>query len=334
MTLAPVSRPGSPRRKAAVAIVALGPERSATLLRGLDEDSVRALAHEVAALGPVEPAEVRAALFDLEAALAAATSLRAPDNDYTRNLLVQALGERGERIADEVNRPAPFTWLAEADVEQASVALAEESAATVALALAHLPAKPAARLLSRLPEALRRKVATRVAQLTTLHPATVSAVEEALQASVTAVLTPSVQPVPGPDVLASMLQFTPKGDEKDLVASLAAVDPELADRVKAALFTFDDLAVLEARALQTLIKACDTRDLALALKSAEAAFRDNILSNMSERAREGLLEEMDLMLTVKPAETAGARKAIVATARQLEEEGTIVIARPDEDAAA
>lgn len=97
------------------------------------------------------------------------------------------------------------------------------------------------------------------------------------------------------------------------------------------MLTFDDLAQLDNRALQNLLKAVETRELAVALKTADEATQSKMLSNLSERGRETLIEEIDLLTSVKPADVRTARQAIVATARRLEEEGTIVIARPDED---
>jgi flagellar motor switch protein FliG len=116
-----------------------------------------------------------------------------------------------------------------------------------------------------------------------------------------------------------------------VLSALATSSPDLAEAVRAALLTFDDLAVLDNRALQNLLKAVETRELAVALKTADEATQSRMLSNLSERGRETLLEEIDLLTSVKPADVRAARQAIVATARRLEEEGTIVIARPDED---
>jgi flagellar motor switch protein FliG len=206
-----------------------------------------------------------------------------------------------------------------------------EPPGVVALALAHLPARAAARILGKLPEALRTEVATRVANLSTVHPMTVVEVDAALRARVASVLAAEVVPVAGPSVLAEILSFTGRDAERQVLTALTESAPDLAEQVRAALFTFEDVAALEPRALQTLLKGVETRELAVALKNADEQVLSKILGNLSERARESLLEEIDLLASVRSAEIDAARKSIVQTARRLEEEGTLVIARPDED---
>lgn len=332
MTLAYESRTGSGRRKAAIALVALGAERAAALLRDLDEAEIRAIAAEVTALGPVSPDEVKATLQELHGGLAEVQTLPPPGSRFARDLLVRTLGEeQGDLLAAQVGSPQPFSWLGDADPVQASQALSVEPPSVVALALAHLHARSAARVLTRLPEKLRSEVATRIANLSTVHPETVLEVDATLRARVASVLAAEVVPVAGPGVLAEILAFTGRDAEKSVMTALTENSPDLADQVRAALFTFDDVAALEARALQTLLKAVETRELAVALKNADEQVLSRILGNLSERAREGLLEEIDLLTSVRSTEVEAARKSIVQVARRLEDEGLLVIARPDDE---
>lgn len=332
MTLAYESRTGSGRRKAAIALVALGAERAAALLKDLDGHEVKAIAAEVAALGPVSPDEVRATLRELHGGLTQVSTLPPPGARFARDLLVRTLGEeQGELLAAQVETPPAFAWLAAADPAQAAQALSVEPPGVVALALAHLPARPAARVLTRLPEPLRGDVAARIANLSTVHPETVAEVDSALRARVGSVLAAEVVPVAGPGVLAEILTFTGRDAEQSVMTTLSEVSPDLAEQVRAALFTFADVAALESRDLQTLLKSVETRELAVALKNADEQVLSKILTNLSERAREGLLEEIDLLTAVRGAEVEAARKSIVQTARRLESDGVLVIARPDDD---
>ncbi|MGB8650653.1 MAG: FliG C-terminal domain-containing protein [Mycobacteriales bacterium] len=320
------------RRKAAVALVALGPERAAAVLRGLEESEVKALVAEVAALGPVSPDEVREALSDLARSLAAPGMLPAPGKRFAKDLLVRALGEeRGTTLGDELDVPAPFAWLAEADPDAAAKSLATEPAGAVALALAHLEPKAAARLLTRLPAPDRARVATRIAALGAVHPDTVRQVEAGLRSRVEDVLRTEVRRVDGPELLAGLLQRTGRDTSRELLQAVAATSPELADATRAALFTFDDVCGLEPRAMQVLLRSVDTRQLAIALTSVSEAATARVLSNLSERAKENLLEEMDLLTGLRPAEVTEARNGVVATARQLEEEGSLVLTTNEDD---
>ncbi|MGZ6827367.1 MAG: flagellar motor switch protein FliG [Mycobacteriales bacterium] len=322
----------SGRRKAAIALVALGPDRAATILRGLGEDEVKALAGEVAALGPVTPDEVRSTILELVRGLGEQGLLPAPGKRYAKDLLVRTLGpERGGALGDELDVPAPFAWLADADPDAAAQGLATEPAGAVALALAHLEPKAAARLLTRLPADEQGRVATRIAALGAVHPDTVRQVEAGLRTRISDVLRTEVRKVDGPELLAGLLSKAGRDTSRELLQAVAASNPELAELTRAALFTFEDVCALEPRAMQVLLRSVDSKQLAIALSTASEPVKARVLGNLSERAREGLLEEMDLLRGVRSAEVSEARASVVATARQLEEEGSIVLTRSGDD---
>jgi len=313
-------------------LVALGPERAATIMRGLGEQQIRLLAAEVAALGPVAPAEVRNSLFELARHLDAPTMLPAPGKRMAKDLLVRALGQDvGSAMGDELDVPEPFAWLADADPDTAGRALADEPPGTVALAIVHLEPRAGARLLTRLPAGLQAKVAIRIAALGTVHPDTVRQVEATLRGRVLGMLEQDVRRVDGPELLAGLLEKAGAATTKELLQVVAAADPELAARTRDRLFTFEDLCDLEPRTLQTVLRVIDPKQLATALRNMPDDVVARVLSNVSERAREALIEEQDLLTNVRASEVAEARAAAVAAARQLEEEGTVELSRGEEE---
>lgn len=322
----------SGRRRAAVALVALGPDRAAVVLAGLGEQEVKVLAAEVAALGPVSPDEVRSTISELVRGLGDVGMLPAPGKRFAKDLLVRALGpERGAVAGAELDVPLPFSWLSEADPDAAAKGLATEPAGAVALALAHLDPKVAARLLVRLPQDSQAKVATRIAALGAVHPDTVRQVEAGLRARVSDVLRSEVRKVDGPELLAGLLSKAGRDTSRELLQAVAAASPELAEATRNALFTFEDVCGLEARSMQVMLRSVDSKQLALALSSSSQSTRAKVLGNLSERARESLVEEMELLRGVRPAEVTEARSSIVAVARQLEEEGSLVLSRSEDD---
>ena len=321
------------RRKAAIALVALGPERASALLRGLDEEEVTQLAREIAELGEVSADEVRATVAELDRGLRVITRLPAPGKRFARDLLVQALGpDAGAAAVRELDRPAPFAWLARADPDTAARALAGEPPAALALALAHVDPKVAAALLVRLPEERRAQIATRLASLGTVHPEVLREVEAGLQARVDDVLSSPTLVLEGPKVLAGVLSKAGRDASRGMLQALALVDPDLAEAVRAALFTFEDLCGLDARQMQVLLRDVDMRQLAVAIATATDDVKSRFLLNLSERARETLLEEIDLAGSSRAKDMAEARAGILAAARRLEEDGTIVLSREDDDA--
>lgn len=320
------------RRKAAIALVALGPERAATILRGLGEEEVKALAREVSTLGPVSPDEVRTTIHELVRGLGEPDLLPAPGKRFAKDLLVRALGqERGAVLGEELDVPIPFAWLANADPDAAAKGLATEPAGAVALALAHLDPKAAAQLLTRLPQEDQGKVATRIAALGAVHPDTVRQVELGLRARIQDILRTEVRKVDGPELLAGVLAKAGRDTSRELLQAVAAANPELADLTRNALFTFDDVCSLEARSMQVMLRSVDSKQLAVALSTSAETIKTKVLGNLSERARESLVEEMELLRGVRPTEVAEARSGIVAIARQLEEEGSIVLSRAGDD---
>lgn len=319
-------------RKAAIAIVALGQDRARAIMAGLSEPHVRLLAGAIAELGPVEPDEVRSTLLELAERIGGVNALPAPGKKYAKDLLVAALGaDRGEIAAYELDTERPFTWLAEADPKSAAQALASEPAGAVALALAHVEPRAAVKLLTRLPAEMRAQVAARVAGLDVVHPETIEEVEAGLRARLGDVLSVDVHRLTGPTVLAQMLTYAPVEQERAMLQSVALSAPDLAEAVRAALFTFDDAVNLEPRAMQHLLKAVETRDLAVAMHGADQEIRDRIFGNLSERGRIALQEEVDLLKSVRGHEVSEARRKVVAQARALEEQGLIELSRESDE---
>jgi flagellar motor switch protein FliG len=113
--------------------------------------------------------------------------------------------------------------------------------------------------------------------------------------------------------------------------SIAAADPALAERIREALFIFDDIAKLDDRAIQQVLKGVDSKDLATALKNAGAEVTEAMMRNLSERARTNLQEEIEFLKNVRGSDIAEARSKIVKIVRTLEEEGTIIIQRGGSD---
>lgn len=324
-----MSRRTTPARKAAIAVVALGAERATALLQGFDENEVRALAAEIAELESVTPEEVRAALREITSSVRTNPSLPPPGVGFAREILHRALGpDRGEQAAAELEAPKPFEWLASIEPRRAAPILAAEAPGAVALALAHLRPHVAATFLAELPEESRAEVAHRIAALGQVLPSTVAEVEAALRRRLANLRSQRTQRIDGPSVLAELLAHSDRDQERAMLDELATADPELADATRDLLVTFDDVMDLEQRDMQALLRGVETRSLGIALTTASEEQKERVLSNLSERARENLLEEMELLTNLPQVEVTVARKEVVAAARRLEEQGLLTLARP------
>src|SRR5581483_9107928 len=318
-------------QKAAAVLVALGPERASLLLRNLDEDTVSALASEVAAIGQLPAGQTTALLRDVAQEIVGRRMVAEGGPGYARDLLQRVLGpERGAELSRRLGpgaHRAPFAWLAGAEAPVAARALLPEPPATVALALAHLDPEAAAGILVELPSEIRVDVATRIAGLEHVHPDVLAEVDADLEARLRPMLAERTTRIEGLSVLVGILNRGTRETEKDVLESIELSDPDLAGRIRDALFIFDDIARLDDRAIQQLLKSVESRDLSVAMKGAGDTVTACILRNLSERARENLLEEIEFLKGLRPAEIEEARTRIVRAVRTLEEAGTITIER-------
>ncbi|MDY7103132.1 MAG: flagellar motor switch protein FliG [Actinomycetota bacterium] len=322
------------RRRLATVLVALGPERAAKLLQRFPAPVVEQLVAETAQVERLSPDEVKAALDDFGQEIVARRLMAEGGKSYARDLLTRLLGaERADEILRRIDPEVaqPFRYLGSMEPKVVATLLSGESAGTVAVALAHLEPSEAAAIAKQLPEAFRADVALRVATLEQVPDDVISELDTELRERVEMLTSRPMTKLEGRATLVSMLQSSPRRIERDVLAAIEAQDARLAEQIREELFVFDDIAKLTDKAIQQTLRTVDTGDLAVALKDAGELVRDRMLANVSERARNNLLEEMEFLPTQKPAAVKEARKRIVATVRRLEQEGVIEIARAGGD---
>lgn len=325
-------------QKAAVLLLQLGKERAGRIMAMLDEKDIDDLAVEIVRMEHVDPrlAEDVITEFHQQAIGAGGLSVGRGGLGYAQQLLEASLGS--ERAAGVIERLAssiagqPFEFLLHADARQALSLLSGEHPQTIALVLAHLRPDHASAILAGLPPAVRTEVAHRIALMERASPDIVAIVAESLQRKASAVLTPrELSAVGGVQPLVEIINRADPSTEKFILEGLAEVDSALADEVRSRMFVFADVTLLEDRATQLVLRQVESSALAVALKGAPQEVRDKILRNLSERARENLLEEIEILGPTRLSQVEEARAGIVQIIRQLEESGQIVIRREGED---
>jgi flagellar M-ring protein FliF len=224
----------------------------------------------------------------------------------------------------------PFSSIQDIEPADLVKTLHSEHPQTIALVLSHLPAERAAAVVSRLSPDLRAEVATRIAHLEQTTPEALQRVEQALRQKID--LLQGEQTVGGVKALVEMINRSNRTTEKMILESLEQQSPELAEEVKKHLFTFEDVAKLDDRAIQNVLREVDTKVLSLALKGASDEVKDCFFRNMSQRAASTLQEDMEFMGAVKLRNVEDAQTQVVAAVRRLEETGVIEISQGDEDA--
>lgn len=324
----------SAKQKAAVMLMALGPEASAEVIRHLDEDEIEALTLEVAQLDRVQDSQRDAAIAEF-CRQADVQPIHRGGMGSARTVLTKAFGTaRADDLVQKVTtaiEDEPFGFLRKADPSRVASALKEENPQAIALALSQMPVQAAAAILSHFDPDFRVDVATRIATLESVTPETLKAVEEHFESEFGALLQREAIQAGGPQRLVELLSRVDLATERMIVEALEGQKPELAEQVKSMLFTFDDIVQLDDRAVQAVVKEIDIRELATALKGTKAAVQDKIFHCMSERAVTMIKEDMEFMGPTRLKTIEEAQKRIVGIIRRLEEVGEIQLGRGGED---
>ncbi|NYG57034.1 flagellar motor switch protein FliG [Nocardioides perillae] len=323
-------------RKAAILIIQMGREKAAKVMAHLAETEVEAISAEIARLEQIGAAETESVLTEFRDMVTARTHISQGGLAFAQSVLEQSLGsERAAEIIERLNAAAvkmPFQFLHRADPAQLRSFIVDEHPQVIALVLAHMTADKAALLLSGLAPAQQAQVAHRIAVMDRTSPETVRAVEATLERKLSSMLQPQeMSRVGGLDPLVNIINRADRSTERQIVEGLEALDSQLADEVRSRMFMFEDIVNLDDRSVQQVLRQVDGPSLALALKGVADHVRAKITSNLSERAAQNLLEEVEMLGAVRLAQVEEAQQAVIRAIRQLEEQGQIMVRRGGED---
>lgn len=317
-------------QKAAALVVALGSRNSANLLRHLTEEEVELLATEVAGLGDLEPDLMDSVLREVYEELMGHRFVAAGGPQLAKEMLMHWRGAKGAEIMERIlaaHHKLPFGFVRDVDPDQLLQFLKEEHPQTVALILAHQPPSYAAQCIAGLDPEMQRDVALRVASMGRISPDVIKKVESTLRARLGSITSTEATARGGVKDLAEMLSHSDRATEKAILARLDEIDTELAEQVRALIFVFDDIVTLDDRSVQLVLQSVDTQTLAVAMKGVGENVKNVALRNLSSRAQERLLEEIEILGSLRRSEIEEAQSEIVARIRHMDETGEIVIAR-------
>ena len=317
------------RRKAAILLACMGSEKASRVLGVMQDSEVDDLTLNLSSLTSVE-ADTRVAVLDEFYEMAVANRVVTSGGmDYARGILEKAFGsERSIEILTRLQsslQDVPFEFLKRADASQIVTFIQDEHPQTISLILAHLKPVTAAVVLSALSSEIQTDVIMRIATMERTPPEVVREVERVLERKMAAVFSQGFTFAGGVKEVAEILNSIDRAAEKSIMAQLEERDPELADDIARLMFTFDDVEFVEDGGIQKALREIDSKDLALALKGANEDVTEKILRNMSERAREMIIEEIEFMGPVRLKNVEEAQQKIVAVVRSLEEAGELII---------
>ena len=323
-------------RKAAILLIQMGRDGAAGVLSHLSEAEVEAISAEIARLESISSAETEEVLGEFHDMMTARAHIAQGGLSFAQSLLEQSLGsDRAAEIIARVKAAAvqmPFQFLHRADPAQLRSFIADEHPQVIALVLAHMTPDKASLVLSGLPPAQQAQVAHRIAVMDRTSPEIVRAVESTLERKLSSMLQPAeMSRVGGVDPLVNIINRSDRSTERQIVDGLEALDAALADEVKSRMFMFEDIVNLDDRSVQLVLRSVEGNELALSLKGVTDAVREKITGNLSSRAAENLVEEVELLGAVRLTQVEEAQQSIIRTIRQLEEQGQITVRRGSDD---
>jgi flagellar motor switch protein FliG len=329
--------PGS--RKAAILLVNLGQDRAAEVFQYLREDEIELLSLEMAKTHEVSAQQSEAVFCEMAEMVLAFDYIAEGGIEFARDVLEKSLGTtRAQEIMNRLSavierRPSEF--LQRTPPEQVYAFLRDEAPQTVALVLASLDTALAAQVLALLPPDEQAEVSMRIASMKKTSPEVLDEVYGVIREKLQNIGSQEYAATGGVGSLAEILNSADRSTERAVLDLLAEKNAELAEEVRKLLFVFEDIVKLDDRAVQLVLREVDTKDVALALRGVPDEVQQKILTNMSQRGAEMLVEEMQYQPPQKRSVIEEAQGRIVASIRRLEEAGQLVIGRggeEDEDA--
>ena len=318
-------------QKAAVLLIALGPEKSALVFKHLKEEEIEELTLEIANTRSVTPQIKENVIEEFYQVCLAQQYIAEGGINYARELLEKSFGN--DKAMDVISKLTaslqvkPFEFVRKADASQLFNFIQDEHPQTIALILSYLPATQAAQIVSALPPDRQADVAKRIAIMDRTSPDVIKEVERVLESKLASLVNQDYTIIGGVDAVVEILNSVDRGTEKHIMETLEIEEPELADNIRKKMFVFEDVLLLDDRAIQRVLRDVENSDLAIALKGANEQVQNAIFNNLSKRLATMIKEDMEFMGPVRMKDVEEAQQKIVAVIRKLEDAGEIVISR-------
>nr|WP_238941805.1 flagellar motor switch protein FliG [Bacillus sp. REN10] len=319
------------KQKAAILLISLGPDVSASVYKHLSEEEIERLTLEISGVKKVE-SEVKEEVFEEFHNIALAQDYISQGGiGYAKTVLEKALGkDQAQMIINRLTsslQVRPFDFARKADASQILNFIQNEHPQTIALILSYLDPQQAGQILSELPQDMQADIAKRIAIMDSTSPEIINEVEAILERKLSATVTQDYTQTGGVEAVVEVLNGVDRSTEKTILDALEIQDPELAEEIKKRMFVFEDIVTLDNRSIQRVIRDCENEDLLLSLKVSSEEVKDVVFRNMSKRMVDTFKEEMEYMGPVRLRDVEESQSRIVATIRRLEEAGEIIIAR-------
>lgn len=321
--------------RSAILLLTLGEEEAANVMQLMEPKEVQKIGIAMAGLKAVTKLQVTTVVKDFYEIVNSATSLGLDTDQYIRNVLVKALGEdRASGLIDRIligghiKGLEAFKWM---DPRSIADVIRNEHPQIIAIVLSFLEYDQAAETIIQFPEPVRIDVMLRIATLDGIQPSALQELNDIMEKQFSGNSNVKSSSVGGVKTAANILNLIDSSMESEIIDGVKDVDGELADTIQELMFVFENLMEVDDRGIQSLLKEVSSDDLVLALKGADENIKAKIFNNMSKRAADILLDDLENKGPVRLSDVEGAQKAIVAVARRLADSGEIILAGGGED---
>lgn len=320
--------------KIAILLLQMGEDITSDILHYLDTDAVTEVTKHIALMNGADRAIGAAVLEEFFAILQSNQYISTGGFDYAKEILTKALGhDEAKKIIDKLSKTMQtsqnFGYLTKVKPQQLANFIINEHPQTVALILAHMDPASAAQTLSYFSDDVKAEIAIRMANLGDISPSIVKRVSTVLENRLDALTSYKIE-VGGPRTVAEVFNKLGQKAAVTTIEHIEKMDKGLASMIKEMMFTFNDILGLDNVAIREILKVVDKKELSLALKTATDELKEKFTSNMSQRAAEQFLEEMQFLGAVKLKDVEAAQRKIAEVVQALAEQGLIQIGDGDE----
>ena len=325
-------------RKAAILMVAVGESSAKKLLQNLSEEDVQRITSEISPLPDTPSAVSGQVLVEFHELLTTNRYLTQGGFAYATKLLVESFGkQRAEDLLNQIRRSqqennGDLSMLQKVDPQQLGKFLDAEHPQTVALVLAHLDPRQGSQVLDSLREEQSVAAIQRLAEMRQFSPEMAQRVAFILHQRLESVVDPHRKSYSGFKAVADLLNRLNGESAKKILERIEEASPDVSIQIRHLMFTFADLISVPPASMREIVGQIDKKRLALALKNCAEDLRSHVFQAMSGRAVEMLKEDMEIIGPVRSKDVASAQQEVLALARKLEEEGTIVLRVEQDDA--
>ena len=318
-------------QRAAILLISLGPERSAGIFKHLKEEEIEEMTLEIANIRSVTPQVKEAVITEFYELCLAQQYIAEGGIGYAKDMLEKALGS--EKAMDVIGKLTaslqvkPFEFVRKTDATQLINFIQDEHPQTIALILSYLAPSQSALVMSALPPERQADVARRIAVMDRTSPDIIKEVEKVLESKLASLVNQDYTIIGGVDAVVEILNTVDRGTERHIMETLEVEAPELAEEIRKKMFVFEDILLLDDRAIQRVLRDVENNDLTMAMKSTKDEVKEAIFNNMSKRLAVMIKEDMDFMGPVRMKDVEEAQQKIVNVIRKLEDSGEIVISR-------